>query len=132
MVKHIIPPGGKCLGPYGAGQNVRVLRYAEILLIAAEARVRLGDVSGAAQALNQVRQRVGLAPINNPTLDDVLRERRLELAMEGDRFFDLVRTGKAAEVLGPLGFTPGKNEVFPIPQQQIELSEGKLTQNPGY
>ncbi len=130
--KAYYPSWRQVFGPYGAGQNVRVLRYAEILLIAAEARVRLGDVSGAAQALNLVRQRVGLAPINNPTLDDILRERRLELAMEGDRFFDLVRTGKAAEVLGPLGFTPGKNEVFPIPQQQIELSEGKLTQNPGY
>ena len=50
--------------------------------------------------------------------------------MEGDRFFDLVRTGKAASVLGPLGFVAGKHELFPIPQQEINVSG--LSQNPGY
>ena len=58
----------------------------------------------------------------------ILNERRLELAMEGDRFFDLVRTGQAATVL--TGFTKGKNELFPIPQQEITVSH--LAQNPGY
>ena len=130
--KAYYPSWRQVFGPYGAGQNVRVLRFAEIRLIAAEAKIRQGDVSGAATQLNLVRRRVHLPDIDNPTLDDILNERRLELAMEGDRFFDLVRTGKAAEVLGPLGFTPNKNEVFPIPSQQIELSQGKLTQNPGY
>ena len=52
--------------------------------------------------------------------------------MEGDRFFDLVRTGQAAQVLGPLGFIVGKNELFPIPQSEIDLSGGRLTQNPGW
>ena len=59
----------------------------------------------------------------------------MELALEnGDRFFDLVRQGRAAEVLRAQGknFTPGKNELYAIPQNQIELSGGKLTQNPGY
>jgi len=54
------------------------------------------------------------------------------LAMEGDRFFDLVRTGQAATVLGPQGFVSGKNEVFPIPQSLIEITNNAIGQNPGY
>ena len=55
-------------------------------------------------------------------------ERRLELAMEGERFFDLVRTGQAASKI--TGFQTGKHEVFPIPQLEIDISV--LTQNSGY
>ncbi len=130
--KAYYPSSLQVFGPYGAGQNIRVMRYAEVLLIAAEAKIRQGDVSGAATYLNQVRQRVNLATIAAPSLEQILLERRLELAMEGDRFFDLVRTGQAATVLASKGFTAGKNELYPIPQTQIDLSEGKLTQNPGY
>lgn len=130
--KAYYPPSYQVFGPTGSGQNIRVLRYAEILLIQAEAMIRQGNTGGAAGPLNQVRSRAGLADINSPSLDDVLRERRLELAMEGDRFFDLVRTGQAATVLASKGFTPNKNELFPVPQELIDLSEGNLTQNPGY
>jgi hypothetical protein len=59
-------------------------------------------------------------------------ERRAELAMEGQRFWDLVRTGKAVTVLGPLGFITGKHELFPIPQSEIDLSENTLEQNPNW
>jgi hypothetical protein len=114
------------------GQNVRVIRYAEVLLINAEAKVRLGNAAGAAEPLNLVRERAGLPPIGNPTLDDIINERRLELAMEGDRFFDMVRTGIAASKLSANGFVAGKNEIFPIPQDIIDMTNGTVTQNPGY
>jgi hypothetical protein len=52
--------------------------------------------------------------------------------MEGHRFWDLVRTNKAAEVLGPLGFVTGKNELLPIPQSEIDISQGSLKQNPNW
>jgi hypothetical protein len=63
-------------------------------------------------------------------LENIYNERRLELATEGSRFFDLVRTGQAATVLASKGFQAGRNEVLPIPLQ--ELNNTKLVQNPGY
>jgi hypothetical protein len=117
-------------GPYGSDQNIRTIRYAEVLLINAEATLKTGG--NAAQPLNLVRNRVGLPSILNPTIQDIWNERRLELAGEQDRFWDLVRTKQAEAVLGPQGFKVGKNELYPIPQQEIELSGGLLTQNPGW
>jgi len=123
---------------YGRDQNIRVLRYAEVLLINAEATNELGQTPTAIGYLNQVRQRAGLAPLSTALSQDAARqaiwkERRVELAMEyGDRFFDLVRQGRAATVLASKGFKAGKNEVMPIPLSQITLSGGKLVQNPGY
>lgn len=116
-------------------KNLRIFRYAEVLLINAEAANELGQASQALQSLNKVRSRVGLP---NATGDDlknkIWHERRVELGMEHDRFFDLVRQGRAGEVLRAHGknFVDGKHEVFPIPQRQIELSEGMLKQNNGY
>lgn len=115
---------------YALDHNIRFIRYAEVLLMNAEAAIQAGG--DAATPLNEVRSRVGLADISSPTLQDVWDERRAELAMEEFRFFDLVRTGRASEELASLGFVPGKNEVFPIPQTQIDLSNGVLQQNPGY
>ncbi|WP_312901087.1 RagB/SusD family nutrient uptake outer membrane protein, partial [Chryseobacterium taichungense] len=121
---------------YGSIQNIRILRFAEILLINAEAANELGNSATAIINLNKVRTRAGLAG-TTATSQAALRnaiwhERRVELALEGDRFVDLVRTGQAATVLAPYGFTPGKNEVFPIPLNSINQSSGVLTQNPGY
>jgi len=114
------------------GKNIRILRYAEVLLMNAEAASQLGgDVSG---PLNQVRNRAGLESIINPSQFDVWNERRWELAFEHDRYFDLVRQGRAETVLQSLGipFVAGKHELFPIPNVQIDLSEGILQQNPGW
>ena len=120
---------------YGLDHNMRLIRYADILLIYAEAlanNAAITPASGysAADALNEVRERAGL-PATTATLDHIYDERRAELALEENRFFDLVRWGKAAQVLGPLGFTAGKNEVFPIPAVQRQLNPN-LPQTPGY
>ena len=122
--------------PLNWANNVREIRYADVLLMAAEALVRSGgDESKARNYVNEVRARVGLPAITssgNALLEDIYTERRLELACEGHRFFDLIRTGQAATALASDGFVVGKSEVLPIPQQEIDLSQGALTQNPGY
>ncbi|MDX5418209.1 MAG: RagB/SusD family nutrient uptake outer membrane protein [Hymenobacteraceae bacterium] len=124
---------------YARDQNIRILRFAEILLIRAEAANELGDITQALADLNRVRERAGLDRIESATQDElrqlIWKERRVELALEnGDRYFDLVRQGRAAEVFQAQGkqFQAGKNELMPIPLQQIILSNGVLTQNPGY
>ncbi|MBA7516512.1 SusD-like protein P2 [subsurface metagenome] len=115
---------------YALDHNIRFIRFADVLLMSAEAAIHVGgDVSG---PLNEVRDRVDLDPIASPGLQDVWDERRAEFALEEHRFFDLIRTGRAGAVLGPLGFVTGKHEVFPLPQNQMDLSNGVLTQNPGY
>ncbi len=113
-------------------KNIRLMRYAEVLLINAEAAANLGNPI-ATTRLNDVRTRANLAP-STGTIENIWKERRVELAMEQDRFFDLVRQGRAGTVLRAHGksFADNKNEVFPIPQVQIDLSGGRLTQNPGY
>lgn len=121
---------------YGSIQNIRILRFAEILLINAEAANELGNTATAVTNLNKVRTRAQLANTTAATQaalrTAIWNERRVELALEGDRFVDLVRTGQAATVLASYGFTPGKNELFPIPLNSINQSNGVLTQNPGY
>ena len=117
--------------------NFRIIRYSDVLLMAAEAFTKGTTVNEtkAKTYLNLVRRRAFLDNAHDITstgtalYDAILVERRLELAMEGERFFDLVRTGKAASVLGA-NFKVGKHEVFPIPQTEVEISG--LTQNPGY
>ena len=116
--------------------NVREIRLADVILMAAEAYARSGNDAQARDYLNQIRTRVGLQPftsVSGPALlDAIYSERRLELATEGHRFFDLVRTGRAVEELGDQGFQANKNEVLPIPQTEIDISEGNLIQNQGY
>ena len=114
-------------------KNIRLMRYAEVLLIYAEAAAMLNNTGEATAKLNMVRSRAML-PASTGTQANIWKERRSELAMEQDRFFDLVRQGRAGTVLRALGkaFTDGKNEVFPIPQAQIDLSNKRLIQNPGY
>jgi hypothetical protein len=121
---------------YGFDHNVRILRYPDVLLMYAEARINgstQGLLSGltADEAVNIVRRRAGLADLSGVTLQQVWDERRAELALEEDRFFDLIRTNQAAIALLSKGFVPGKHEVYPIPAPQMQLNT-TLIQNPGY
>ncbi|MBD3615065.1 MAG: RagB/SusD family nutrient uptake outer membrane protein [Gracilimonas sp.] len=121
------------------GHNRRLIRFADVLLMAAEALNENDSPGQALIHLNRVRERArqgnaGILPDITETNKDALRdiiihERRVELALEGHRFWDLVRTSKAEEVMGEEGFIPGKHEVLPIPQSEIDLSQGVLTQN---
>ncbi|HUP13745.1 MAG TPA: RagB/SusD family nutrient uptake outer membrane protein [Niastella sp.] len=149
--------------------NYEIIRFADVILLAAEAEVEVGTLDKAKDLVNMVRARAANpagwvkktdgTPAANYKVglytsfasQDYARtavrfERRLELAMEGHRFFDLVRWGIAAETLNAyIGrektrrtylanavFTKGKNEYYPIPQGQIDLTKGALVQNPGY
>jgi len=119
-------------------KNVHLLRFAEVLLMHAEAANELNQTSLAQADLNRVRKRAGLADTQAAGQTDlrnaIWNERHVELALEHDRFFDLVRQGRAAQVMTAAGknFKAGVNEVLPIPGLQIALSGGKLTQNNGY
>jgi hypothetical protein len=107
-------------------QNSYIIRLADTYLMEAEA---LGSGARAQALLDAVRSRVGL-PSTPVTLDAIKSERRMELAGEGHRFFDLVRWGDASTKLANRGFDAGVDEIFPIPTR--ELQGTKLKQNPGY
>lgn len=173
-LEHPYSPAFKKIGPFfGTARDLDIIRYADILLMKAEALIELNREDEALPIINQIRYRAfnstqwltrvdGTYIANyyagqykdgdNCTWDQefarkALRwERRLEFAMEGSRFFDLVRWGIAAEVLNEYFevektrfehlrdafFTKNKNEYIPIPQNQINLTEGAYTQNFGY
>ncbi|ULQ56018.1 RagB/SusD family nutrient uptake outer membrane protein [Flavihumibacter rivuli] len=130
----------------GGWINQRIIRYADVLLMGAEAATQVGGAQNIADAVNwvnMVRRRARNSGSVSTALPDVTyvdkdqfikviqNERRAELAMEGERFFDLVRWGLAEQVLGPLGYQP-KNKYYPIPQAAIDFSGGVLIQNPDY
>lgn len=124
--------------------NIRLIRYADVVLMAAEAANELGKTGEANADLEMVRAR---ARGNNPNIlpkiesmdqtvlrDAIRHERRVELGMEFDRFYDLVRWGIASDVLhaaGKLNYQP-KNALLPLPQTEIDKSKGVLVQNPDY
>lgn len=115
------------------GTNWRLIRYADILLLLAEARYFSGDETGARAALNEVRDRVGLPDVTatgNALFEAIVKERQLELAFEGHRYFDLVRWGLADRELSSLGYT-AKHAVFPIPASELAAATN-MTQNDGY
>lgn len=117
--------------------NYRSIRFADVLLMAAEALNRGGvDDTQALIYLNQVRERAfgnsnsNISTTGSALTDAIWEERRLELMGEGHRFFDLVRTGQAASAIE--GFVTDKHEVFPIPFEEIQFSNGNWNQNPNY
>lgn len=117
--------------------NWKVIRYADVLLMYAEALNENGKTTEALVHLNTVRARAGLENVNTSSQtevrDHIARERRLELAFEGHRWFDLVRTGKAFETLQHLGMQEFMT-IFPIPLSQIQVMNNPsiFPQNPGY
>ena len=133
---------------FGWWMNIRILRYADVLLMYAEAANEIGGAANIAEALAKLemvraRARAGNAAILPPvtttdqaTLRNAIRkERRIELAMEHDRFFDLVRWDIATSILQSSGrpnFNNDRDKVLPIPQAQIDLSQNVLEQNPNY
>lgn len=130
---------------FGYWMNIRILRYADVALMYAEAANELNNTTEALEKLEWVRARARagngtiLPPVtttDQAELRDAIRhERRIELAMEHERFFDIVRWGIATDALhaaGKTNFNANRDNLLPIPQAQIDLSQGKLTQNPGY
>jgi hypothetical protein len=119
-------------------RNIKYLRYAEVLLMKAEALNELNQTSVAIPLLNQIRLRAGLGNTTAVSQADVRiaiwKERRVELAFEHDRFFDVVRTGQAVAAFRIHGktFVAGKHEVFPLPQLFLNETAGISVQNPGY
>ena len=118
--------------------NIKYLRYAEVLLMKAEALNELGQTTAAIPLLNQIRTRAGLGNTTAVSQGDVRtaiwKERRVEMAFEHDRFFDLVRTGQAVAAFAIDGktFVAGKHELFPLPQAFINQAGGLSAQNPNY
>jgi hypothetical protein len=118
--------------------NIKYLRYAEVVLMKAEALNELGQTSDAIPLLNVIRKRAGLGNTTAVSQADVRtaiwKERRVEMAMEHDRFFDLVRTGQAVTAFAIDGktFVAGKHEVFPLPEAFMKQAGGLSQQNPGY
>ena len=118
--------------------NYRAIRFADVLLMAAEAfnRRTTPDDAKAQTYLNRVRERAFGTTANNITAtgdvlyENILQERRVELVGEGHRFFDLVRTGKAEQEID--NFLSGKHELFPIPAIEIQLAGNRWSQNPQY
>ena len=130
--------------------NNRQIRYADVLLMYAEAALGAGDEATARTYINMVRTRVGLSEITLADNAALRHERRVELAMEGHRWFDLVRwegvagnglkahmdAYKATETQEAQShiqeFVAGKHEIFPIPQEEIQLNPTEMKQNNGY
>lgn len=135
---------------FGQGsQDFYVIRYADVLLMRAEALAETGDVGGATELVNQVRARVNMPPVEDvegavsqqEMIEIVRHERRVELALEGLRFMDLKRWGTIAEafqraISDPVGpynpqYLGGRSEVFPIPQAEIDVNPN-LVQHPDW
>ncbi|MGV8137916.1 MAG: RagB/SusD family nutrient uptake outer membrane protein [Mangrovibacterium sp.] len=129
---------------WNSGNNIVYLRLADIILLKAEALNEQSDLNGAATELNKIRARVNLDPKNPATQTEmrlaIEKERMLELALEGHRWFDLKRTGRALNVMKAAGtrkpnqtysYIDQNDLLWPIPQSEIDKNPA-LTQNPGY
>lgn len=114
-----------------AGNDIAFIRYADILLVKAEALARTGDMAGALTLVNQVRERSNAAPLTSLTLEDILDERGRELAFEMTRRRDLIRFGKFTDAWEFKEASEPFRTLYPIPKRAIDANP-KLKQNPGY
>lgn len=119
-------------------QNQKQIRYAEVLLGYAEAAFRIGNTGEAVDKINKVRQRARGGENVLPDITEsadlfaaIVHERRVELALEGKRYFDLVRWNLAEQELGDLGYQPARKGLYPIPQTELDVNHN-LVQNSGY
>ncbi len=152
VTKYYVPDYERIQGSVQAGRDDIYMRLGKVYLWYAEAANEIGKTDEALEYLNKVRERARQG--NNAVLPDVTErdkdllrvaiwhEQRVEFGQEYERFFELVRQGRAGQVLRAYaqkyntakgeGFRDGVNEVYPIPQSEINLSKGRITQNPGY
>lgn len=150
--KYYVPEYERVQGSLQAGRDDIYMRLGKVYLWYAEAANEIGKTSEALFYLNKIRERARQG--NNAVLPDVTvtdkdalrqaiwKEQRVEFGQEYERFFELVRQGRAGKILRAYaakyntakgeGFRDGVNEIFPIPQTEISLSNGKVVQNPGY
>ncbi len=131
--KYYLPPTQRSKEIRNNPLNIKIIRLAEVYLNYAEActRGKNKDEGEAKKYLKLLRERAGLPAINSSgdqLIEDIFKERRLELAMEGFRFWDVIRFGKAPQLFK--GFVKGRDEVLPIPQDEIDKNHGVITQNP--
>ena len=122
---------GSPVGELNYGTNVRILRYADVLLMAAEAYHRDGNDTKAAEYVNLVRARANLGPAVGDMFKAIVTERQMELSFEAVRFLDLIRWGLASEQLGKFGYVDGKHNVYPIPSDEMRQNNNAV-QNNGY
>jgi starch-binding outer membrane protein, SusD/RagB family len=116
---------------YNNESNDRIIRYSDVLLMYAEACLHTGDNMNALSAVNMVRSRAQLPALTDINIDVIMKERVLELSLEGHRFFDLVRNMQASTVLAGKGFVSNKSEFLPVPSSVLDKYPN-LVQNPGY
>lgn len=112
-------------------QNEIIMRYAEVILLLSEIEYNRGNQSAALGYLNEIRTRVGLASKNSSgtgLFNDIVKERQLELALECNRYFDLIRWGMTSEITG---YRADRSGLWPIPLNAL-LTDTQLEQNPGY
>jgi SusD family. len=129
--KIYVAPENRAASIRNNANNTRVMRYAEVLLMYAEACAKTSDEGNARIALNEVRDRAGLADVTasgTALIDAIYTERRLELAGENDRYHDLVRTNRA----NILPYWTEAKKYWPVPQAEIDNTTGEIDQNPGY
>lgn len=129
--KYYLPPNERSVEIRNNPMNIKLIRLAEVYLNYAEACAKTGEDGEAQAYLKKLRDRVGLPAITSTgdqLYTDIIKERRLELAMEGFRFWDVIRVGWAPTLFK--GFKQGRDEILPIPQDEIDKTNGMITQNP--